>query len=100
MINNTHRHLSHLTGWFPGYSIAGVYGDNSTITTAVATSLYSRGNGTIDSNTGWEKAWRAACWGVLGIVDEAYVESDESLSYKLSKSFISTTRIRLYTFLE
>lgn len=69
--NNTHRHLSHLTGFYPGYVISGVYGDNETILEAVATSLYSRGNGTLDSNTGWEKVWRAACWGQLGVVDMA-----------------------------
>lgn len=70
--NNTHRHLSHLNGWYPGYIISGYYGKNETIVKAVETSLYSRGNGTEDSNTGWEKSWRAACWARLGVVDEAY----------------------------
>lgn len=70
--NETHRHLSHLNGWFPGYVMSGFHGANKTITDAVATSLYSRGNGTLDTNTGWQKSWRAACWARLGVVDEAY----------------------------
>lgn len=57
--NNTHRHLSHLVGLYPGYSIASysfddVYATSSTgvqlsrgeILTAANTSLIHRGNGT------------------------------------------------------
>jgi alpha-L-fucosidase 2 len=69
--NDTHRHLSHLYGWYPGWAIAGVHSSNKTVTDAVTTSLYSRGNGTLDSNTGWEKVWRAASWAVLNNTDEA-----------------------------
>lgn len=41
--NGTHRHLSHLVGWYPGYSISSFLGGytNATIQNAVATSLYS-----------------------------------------------------------
>ncbi|KAJ5371889.1 Six-hairpin glycosidase [Penicillium concentricum] len=53
--NDTHRHLSELYGWYPGYAISGVHADNQTVIDAVTTTLYSRGNGTEDSNTGWEK---------------------------------------------
>lgn len=70
--NNTHRHLSHLTGVYPGYLISGVMANDSDVQGAVITSLYSRGNGTEDSNTGWEKSWRAACWARMRVVDEAY----------------------------
>jgi alpha-L-fucosidase 2 len=63
-----HRHLSMLAGWYPGYSI-GRYGWNKTITDAVSTSLIARGNGTVDSNTGWEKVWRVACWAQLNDTD-------------------------------
>lgn len=71
--NNTHRHLSNLHGWYPGYTIATQH-DNATITQAVETSLYSRGTGVEDDNTGWGKVWRSACWALLGNVDEAYFE--------------------------
>ncbi|RFU28792.1 hypothetical protein B7463_g7548, partial [Scytalidium lignicola] len=67
-----HRHLSMLAGWYPGYSI-GTYGWNSTITDAVNASLTARGNGTSDSNTGWEKVWRVACWAQLNNTDIAYL---------------------------
>ncbi|CAL5867505.1 uncharacterized protein PFLUO_LOCUS1724 [Penicillium psychrofluorescens] len=87
--NNTHRHLSHLTGWYPGYVIAGLHGNNKTITDAVATSLYSRGNGTIDSNTGWEKAWRSACWARLGVVDEAYSEFKYTIDMNFAPNVLS-----------
>jgi hypothetical protein len=63
-----------LAGWYPGYSI-GTYGWNSTITDAVNTSLTARGNGTVDSNTGWEKVWRVACWAQLNNTDIAYALS-------------------------
>lgn len=71
---NKHRHLSHLNGWYPGYVIAGKYADNKTVYDAVITALTSRGDGTADSNTGWEKTWRAACWARAGDVDKAYDE--------------------------
>lgn len=71
--NDTHRHLSNLYGWYPGYSISAHY-DNATISKAVETTLYSRGTGTEDSNTGWGKMWRSACWGLLNNSEQAYSE--------------------------
>lgn len=71
--NDTHRHLSNLYGWYPGYSISTHY-ENETIAKAVETTLYSRGTGVEDSNTGWGKVWRSACWALLNNTDEAYSE--------------------------
>ncbi|KAI7502397.1 glycoside hydrolase family 95 protein [Hortaea werneckii] len=74
--NNIHRHLSELVGWYPGWSIAsyqGGYG-NSTVQQAVATSLWSRGIGIEDANSGWEKVWRSACWARLNETERAYYE--------------------------
>ncbi|KAK0757339.1 LOW QUALITY PROTEIN: hypothetical protein N5P37_010060 [Trichoderma harzianum] len=90
--NDTHRHLSHLYGFYPGYVISSVYADNKTVMDAVATSLYSRGNGTEDSNTGWEKVWRGACWGQLGVTDEAYKE----LKYTIDMNF-AANGLSVYT---
>lgn len=60
---STHRHLSHLVGWYPGYSMssyAGGYG-NATIQDAVRHTLVARGLGNAeDANAGWAKVWRAA----------------------------------------
>ncbi|KAI9689353.1 MAG: hypothetical protein M1822_010004 [Bathelium mastoideum] len=74
--NDTHRHLSQLVGWFPGYSVSGIAAGytNATIQHAVATSLWSRGPGIADANAGWEKVWRAACWARLNETDEADYE--------------------------
>lgn len=75
--NDTHRHLSHLIGWHPGWSIASYQGGyaNKTIQDAVATSLYSRGVGIgADANAGWEKVWRSACWARLNNTERAYSE--------------------------
>lgn len=48
---------------------------NATIQSAVANSLYSRGNGTgSDGDAGWDKVWRAACWARLNNTDMAYLE--------------------------
>ncbi|KAF7191665.1 Alpha-fucosidase A [Pseudocercospora fuligena] len=74
--NDTHRHLSNLIGWHPGWSISSYQNgySNDTIRNAVATTLYSRGIGIIDSNAGWEKVWRAACWARLNDAMQAYYE--------------------------
>ena len=75
--NDTHRHLSHLIGWHPGWSISSYQSGytNKTIQDAVATSLYSRGVGIgADANAGWEKVWRSACWARLNNTERAYYE--------------------------
>ncbi|KAF7313804.1 Glycoside hydrolase family 95 protein [Mycena chlorophos] len=90
MQNDTHRHLSHLIGLYPGYAIANfnpdtqgtllVNGTNTTYTKpqiidAATTSLIHRGNGTgPDADAGWEKMWRAAAWAQLGNASEFYFE--------------------------
>ncbi|KAH9909509.1 Six-hairpin glycosidase-like protein [Xylariomycetidae sp. FL2044] len=85
--NDTHRHLSHLTGWFPGHSIAafqGGYGANASIQAAVRKTLIARGNGTgDDADAGWAKVWRAACWARLNATTEAYSE----LRYAIDRNF-------------
>lgn len=74
--NDTHRHLSNLVGWYPGWSLSSYLSGytNPTIQSAIATTLYSRGPGIADSNAGWEKVWRAACWARLNNTDEAHYE--------------------------
>lgn len=78
---DTHRHLSHLVGLYPGYALASFnrsqqasflpsgYPANYTkseVISAATTSLIHRGNGTgLDADSGWEKIWRAACWAQL-----------------------------------
>ncbi|KAK7713134.1 hypothetical protein SLS57_007464 [Botryosphaeria dothidea] len=100
---DTHRHLSHLYGWYPGYSIAagtpssspsnasttpptlfhGGYA-NATVRAAVAASLLSRGNGTgPDADAGWAKVWRAACWARLNDGARAYAQ----LRYAVARNF-------------
>lgn len=86
--SDTHRHLSHLIGLYPGYAIArydpaiqgGVLVNGSRviytkdqILKAASTSLTHRGNGTgPDADSGWEKAWRAAAWAQLGSSTQFY----------------------------
>jgi alpha-L-fucosidase 2 len=84
--NDTHRHLSNLVGWYPGYSLASLLDgySNATIHNAVATSLYSRGWGNgPDANAGWEKVWRSACWARLNNSQNAYYE----LKYAIDQNF-------------
>ncbi|KAH8150877.1 uncharacterized protein LAJ45_05059 [Morchella importuna] len=70
-----HRHLSHLYGWYPGYSISSVHRENTTITKAVETTLIHRGLGKwTDANAGWEKVWRGACWAGLNNSTMSYYE--------------------------
>ncbi|KAG8951193.1 hypothetical protein FRC04_006675 [Tulasnella sp. 424] len=75
-----HRHLSHLVGLYPSYSIAsypegGAVLDltKSELFKAAATSLKHRGDGKgPDADAGWEKVWRAACWAQLGDGEKFY----------------------------
>nr|XP_036581276.1 glycoside hydrolase family 95 protein [Colletotrichum truncatum]KAF6789544.1 glycoside hydrolase family 95 protein [Colletotrichum truncatum] len=83
---STHRHLSHLTGWHPGYSVSSFLGGytNSTIQSAVQETLISRGMGNAeDANAGWAKVWRAACWARLNNTEKAY----EELRYAIDVNF-------------
>ncbi|KAH0429370.1 hypothetical protein CcaCcLH18_08492 [Colletotrichum camelliae] len=83
---STHRHLSHLTGWHPGYSVSSFLGGytNSTIQSAVRETLISRGLGNADdANAGWAKVWRTACWARINETDRAY----EQLRYAIDVNF-------------
>lgn len=78
--SDTHRHLSHLIGLYPGYAIINfdpsprVQGNGPAkgytkqqVISAASVSLEHRGNGTgPDADAGWEKEWRAAAWAQLG----------------------------------
>ncbi|KAL4861027.1 alpha-fucosidase A [Aspergillus spectabilis] len=85
---STHRHLSHLTGWFPGYSLSSFsngYFQNTTIQSAIRETLLSRGMGNApDANAGWAKVWRAACWARLNDSVTAY----ELLRYAIDENFV------------
>ncbi|KAF2128266.1 glycoside hydrolase family 95 protein [Dothidotthia symphoricarpi CBS 119687] len=85
-INDTHRHLSELVGWYPGYSLSSFMGGytNATIQDAVAQKLYSRGEGNAeDANAGWAKVWRSACWARLNNTERAHFE----LRYAIDQNF-------------
>ena len=86
-INDTHRHLSELVGWHPGYSLSSFKGgySNVTIQEAVAQKLYSRGEGNAeDANAGWAKVWRSACWARLNNTERAHFE----LRYAIDENFV------------
>ncbi|KAI0634935.1 glycoside hydrolase family 95 protein [Trametes polyzona] len=90
---DTHRHLSHLIGLYPGYALtnynASIQATKQNLTpeqvlAAAETSLIHRGNGTgPDADSGWEKVWRAACWAQLKNASEFYHE----LSYAVERNF-------------
>ncbi|GJC78151.1 alpha-fucosidase A [Colletotrichum liriopes] len=83
---STHRHLSHLTGWYPGFSVSSFLGGyaNATVQDAVRETLVARGMGNAeDANAGWAKVWRAACWARLNETDRAY----EQLRYAIDVNF-------------
>ncbi|KAL4903353.1 alpha-fucosidase A [Aspergillus multicolor] len=84
---STHRHLSQLVGWYPGYSLSSFANgySNSTIQSAIRKTLISRGLGNAeDANAGWAKVWRAACWARLNDSAMAYDE----LRYAISENFV------------
>ncbi|CZR63683.1 related to Alpha-fucosidase A [Phialocephala subalpina] len=90
--NDTHRHLSHLIGWYPGYSISSfLHGyTNTTIQSSIRTSLLNRGNGTgPDADAGWEKVWRSACWAMLNDTDMAYGELRYAIQRNLAANGLS-----------
>ncbi|KAF2845709.1 glycoside hydrolase family 95 protein [Plenodomus tracheiphilus IPT5] len=84
--NDTHRHLSELVGWYPGYSLSSFLSGytNNTISSAVRAKLISRGNGNgADANAGWAKVWRAACWARLNDTQQAHFH----LRYAIQENF-------------
>ncbi|KAJ4371828.1 hypothetical protein N0V86_008382 [Didymella sp. IMI 355093] len=86
-INDTHRHLSELVGWHPGYSLSSLQGgySNATIQDAITQKLYSRGEGNApDANAGWAKVWRSACWARLNNTERAHFE----LRYAIDENFV------------
>jgi len=75
--NDTHRHLSELVGWHPGYALSSLQNGytNATIQSAVRNKLISRGPGKgKDGNSAWAKVWRSACWARLNDTEQAYWE--------------------------
>ncbi|KAG9658653.1 glycoside hydrolase family 95 protein, partial [Aureobasidium melanogenum] len=89
--NSTHRHLSHLVGWYPGSSLSGLlhgYTDTS-ISSAITKTLIQRGPGIADANAGWEKVWRAACWARLNASTEAYDELRLTISQNIAPNGLS-----------
>lgn len=85
-VNDTHRHLSELVGWHPGYSLSSFLGGyaNRTVQDAVKQKLYSRGTGNAeDANAGWAKVWRSACWARLNDTERAHFE----LRYAIDQNF-------------
>ncbi|KAL0064548.1 hypothetical protein AAF712_008493 [Marasmius tenuissimus] len=103
--NDTHRHLSHLIGLYPGYAISsynetsqgGVLVNGSEVTytksevlDAVRTSLIHRGDGIgPDADAGWEKIWRAAAWARLQEPEEFYHELTFAISENLGPNLFS-----------
>ena len=84
---DSHRHLSHLVGLYPGYATTSYNSTlqappagttaytKSQVLNAVETSLIHRGNGTgPDADSGWEKVWRAAAWAQLANSSTFYHE--------------------------
>ncbi|KAI4729985.1 glycoside hydrolase family 95 protein [Aureobasidium sp. EXF-10728] len=89
--NSTHRHLSHLVGWYPGSSLSGSSSGyiNATISSAVKQTLLQRGPGIADANAGWEKVWRAACWSRLNASSQAYSELRLAISQNIASNALS-----------
>jgi alpha-L-fucosidase 2 len=89
--NSTHRHLSHLVGWYPGSSISGLMSGytNTTISSAIRQTLLLRGPGIADANAGWEKVWRSACWSRLNSSSEAYSELLLTISQNIASNGLS-----------
>ncbi|KAG9585344.1 glycoside hydrolase family 95 protein, partial [Aureobasidium melanogenum] len=89
--NSTHRHLSHLVGWYPGSSLSGLLSGytNLTISSAITQTLNQRGSGIADANAGWEKVWRAACWARLNASSQAYHELRLTISQNIASNGLS-----------
>ncbi|MGB2847956.1 MAG: glycoside hydrolase family 95 protein [Saprospiraceae bacterium] len=70
----THRHLSHLFGVYPGYSITP---DNKELFEAARQSLIRRTN----NGTGWSISWKISMWARLLDGDKAYDAIQKLLTY-------------------
>ncbi len=72
--NDTHRHISHLWGLFPGNQISPYR--TPELFDAARTSLIHRG----DESTGWSMAWKVCSWARLLDGDHAYKLITDQLS--------------------
>ncbi|KAF9259264.1 glycoside hydrolase family 95 protein [Marasmius fiardii PR-910] len=102
---DTHRHLSHLIGLYPGYAITSydkqeqggikigeeqVTYSKEQVIDAARTSLKHRGDGNgPDADSGWEKALRAAAWAQLQDPEEFYHEVTYTISENLGPNLFS-----------
>lgn len=89
---NDHRHLSHLVGWHPGYSVSSFSNGytNHSIQSAVEQTLIARGPGKgADANSGWEKVWRAACWARLNNTEKAHFELRFAIDQNFANNLFS-----------
>ncbi|KAE8386056.1 putative alpha-fucosidase A [Aspergillus alliaceus] len=88
---NEHRHLSHLVGWYPGWSLSSYFDGytNATIQSAVNKFLTHLGVGITDSNAGWEKVWRSACWARLNHTERAHYELRLTIDQNTGQSGLS-----------
>ncbi|KEP50433.1 glycoside hydrolase family 95 protein [Rhizoctonia solani 123E] len=103
---DTHRHLSHLIGLYPGYTLTNFKAHNGRnqdpnltrkqVLKASEISLRARGNGTgPDADAGWEKVWRAACWAQLQNSSEFY----HILTYAIERNFAENLLSLYYPFI-
>ncbi|CAE6486781.1 unnamed protein product, partial [Rhizoctonia solani] len=103
---DTHRHLSHLIGLYPGYTLTNFKAHNGRnqdpnltrkqVLKASEISLRARGNGTgPDADAGWEKVWRAACWAQLQSSSEFY----HILTYAIERNFAENLLSLYYPFI-
>ncbi|KAG8983597.1 hypothetical protein FRB90_005887 [Tulasnella sp. 427] len=68
--DDLHRHLSHLVGLYPSYSIAS-YPEGGAIPGLTKSELLKAAAKSLKYR-GWEKVWRAACWAQLGDGEKFY----------------------------
>ncbi|KDN34548.1 hypothetical protein RSAG8_12351, partial [Rhizoctonia solani AG-8 WAC10335] len=105
---DTHRHLSHLIGLYPGYTLTNFKATTSQfqgipnltrkqVLKASEISLRARGNGTgPDADAGWEKVWRAACWAQLQNSTQFY----HILTYAIERNFAENLLSLYYPFMD
>ncbi|PRP75040.1 hypothetical protein PROFUN_03876 [Planoprotostelium fungivorum] len=84
--SDTHRHVSHLVGVWPGYLVRN---SEEKYMKAAEVSLIARGDGVGGTAAGWEKVWRAGLWAALRNSSQAHKELSLTIRDNMRLSLLS-----------
>jgi alpha-L-fucosidase 2 len=91
--NDTHRHMSHLMGVFPGRQISPMTSAELAAAAEVTLNAKKKAMAHLDPNfwklTGWSKAWRISLWARLFNAEESQDLLRELMTYRVNDNLMT-----------